>query len=188
MIAALAMTVVLLACGIAITGLASRPGDADAALVFGNTVERSGLPSRRLAARLDAALDLFNAKRVRFILVSGATGKEGFDEALAMRRYLLDRGVPDSTLIVDNRGINTRATCINARQLLHARGASSVNVVTQYFHLPRACLAAQRAGLRVAGAVAPRFFEPRDFYSLGREVVALPAYAFECRPMRNRAR
>jgi vancomycin permeability regulator SanA len=147
--------------------------------VFGNTVEPSGQPSRRLAARLETARELFAAKRVRYILVSGGTGHEGFDEAHVMSRYLAGRGVPDSALIEDGRGINTFATCVNARALLRSRHASTVDLVTQYFHVPRARLAAKRAGLEVVGARAPRFFEPRDLYSLAREVVALPVYALK---------
>lgn len=176
-LAALAIAIVLIAAGIGVSGLSARAGNADAALVFGNTVERSGQPSRRLAARLDVARRLFEAKRVRLILVSGGFGKEGFDEAKVMGSYLRTRGVPDSALIEDGNGSNTIATCVNARRLLAARQASSVDLVTQYFHIPRARLAAERAELKVSGALAPWFFEARDLYSLAREVVALPAYA-----------
>jgi vancomycin permeability regulator SanA len=168
---------VLAALGIAVSGLAARPRPADAALVFGNTVERSGQPSRRLAARLDAARGLFERKTVRLILVSGGVGKEGFDEARVMARVLRERGVPDSAILVDSRGVNTLASCLDAPALLAAHHASSVDLVTQYFHIARARLAGKRAGLDVKGAVAPLYFEPRDFFSLAREVVALPVYA-----------
>jgi vancomycin permeability regulator SanA len=171
------VVLVLLAAGIAVSGLTARAGNADAALVFGNTVDPSGKPSPRLTARLDVARNLFEQKRVRYILVSGGFGKEGFDEAKAMGSYLRARGVPDSALIEDGHGNNTIASCVNARALLGARHASSVDLVTQYFHIPRARLAAERAGLKVSGALAPRFFEARDLYSLAREVVALPVYA-----------
>lgn len=158
-------------------GLSARPSDADAALVFGNTVDRNGVPSKRLESRLVAARELYAAKRVRYVLVSGGFGKEGFDEAEVMARWLRARGVPDSALIVDSHGTDTRATCVNARRLLAARGAKSVDVVTQWFHVPRARLAAQRAGLDVRGAARARYCEPRDAYSFARELVAYPVYA-----------
>jgi len=173
----IAVAFVLVAAGIAVSGLSARAGNADAALVFGNTVDRSGKPSPRLAARLDVAWRLFEQKRVRYILVSGGFGKEGFDEAKVMGNYLRAYGVPDSALIEDGNGSNTIVSCVNARTLLAKRHASSVDLVTQYFHIPRARLAAQRARLKVTGALAPRFFEARDLYSLAREVVALPVYA-----------
>jgi vancomycin permeability regulator SanA len=92
---AVAAAIALLgALAVAWVGLSAKPGDADAALVFGNTVERTGAPSRRLEARLDAARRLYAGGRVRLILVSGGFGKEGFDEADVMARWLRARGVP----------------------------------------------------------------------------------------------
>jgi uncharacterized SAM-binding protein YcdF (DUF218 family) len=153
--AVLASLVLLGALALAWQGLSARPEDADAALVFGNKIDPSGVPSRRLESRLEAARQLYLAKRVRYVLVSGGVGKEAFDEAWIMARWLRVRGVPDSVLILDSQGIDTRATCENARALLAARGASSVDVVTQWFHVPRAQLAARRAGLDVRGAAWP---------------------------------
>ncbi|MES2317931.1 MAG: hypothetical protein V4631_10595 [Pseudomonadota bacterium] len=49
-------------------------------------------------------------------------------------------------------------------------------VASQYFHLPRASLAFERAGIPVAGTVHARYFEARDVYSLAREVVGYGAY------------
>jgi vancomycin permeability regulator SanA len=158
-------------------GLSARPGNADAALVFGNTVDRSGVPSKRLESRLDAARALYRGKRVRYVLVSGGLGKEEFDEAEVMARWLRARGVPDSALLVDSHGTDTRATCVNARRLLAFRNVKSVDVVTQWFHVPRAQLAAARAGLDVRGAAWARYCEPRDAYSFARELVAYPVYA-----------
>jgi len=168
--------VVLAALAVAVAGLSARPAPADAALVFGNTVQTNGEPSPRLAARLDAALDLKQRGLVRWIVVSGGRGREGFDEAAVMKQQLVDAGIADSAVIVDSGGVNTHATTRNARRLLAARGGRSVDVVTQWFHVPRARLAAQMAGLDVRGAAYPRFFEPRDLYSLLREVAAFPAY------------
>ena len=54
---------------------------------------------------------------------------------------------------------------------------TSVVVVTQWFHLPRAILAMRRFGLREVSGNWPRWFEARDAYSFVREAVALPVYA-----------
>ena len=173
-ILALVLTGVLVFAAVA---LLSAPAPADAALVFGNTVERSGEPSPRLAARLEAARRLYIAKQVRYVVVSGGFGKEGFDEAHVMADWLHARGIPESALILDSYGTDTRVTCANARRLLAKRNVKSVNVVTQWFHVPRARLAAARAGLDVRGAAWPRYCEPRDAYSFARELVAYPVYA-----------
>jgi uncharacterized SAM-binding protein YcdF (DUF218 family) len=76
--------------------------------------------------------------------VSGAVGKEGRDEALLMREYLLQRGVPAEQILSDSEGYTTFATAGNARALMRQRGLQRALVISQYFHVPRARLALQR--------------------------------------------
>jgi len=161
---------------LAVDGLTTRPQPADVAIVFGNTVELTGVPSPRLAARLDVAKQLYTARLVGAIIVSGGTGKEGFDESAVMKAYLIERGIPELAVHADAAGVNTRETCVNARAFMRARGLRRANVVTQFFHVPRAKLECRRVGIEVVGGLAPRFFEGRDVYSLAREVVAVPVY------------
>ena len=163
---------------LAARGLMERPKPATAAIVFGNTVDRNGRPSKRLEARLEAARQLRDRRIVRWILVSGGRGKEGHDEAAVMAQWLIAHGVPDSSVLVDHEGVTTEATCANARRLL---GPAPVDVVTQWVPVPRAELAAARAGLDVRGAQWPPYAEPRDAYSFARELVAYPAYALGLR-------
>jgi len=170
---------------VAAIGLSARARPSDLAVVFGNTVAPDGTPSPRLAARLATAAELWHAGVVKAILVSGAVGREGFDEARVMHDDLARRGVPDSAITVDSDGGNTALTCDHARAVLKARGWRRVVLVTQWFHVARALLAARRAGLAEVSAQAPRWAEPRDAYSFARELVALPVYAL--RPPSTRA-
>ena len=158
-------------------GLLARPAPADVAIVFGNQVRRDGTPSPRLVARLDAAARLRAGHWVRVWFVSGGIGREGRDETRVMREWLVAHGVPDSAIVRDSLGLDSRSTAANAAAWMRANGATRAVVVTQYFHVARARLACERAGIDVVGASAPAWFEPRDVYSLARELVALPVYA-----------
>ncbi len=91
-------------------GLWDRGNKADVAVVMGSKVNPDGSLSSRLQARVDCAYDLFKSGRVKSIFVSGGRGDEGFYEADIMKTYLLSKGVPDSSVIVDNFGFNTMAT------------------------------------------------------------------------------
>ena len=75
-----------------LAGLNDKLAPADVIVVPGNTILPDGTPSPRLQARLDVALKQFQAGLAPRILVSGATGKEGFDEAASMAGYLLKHG------------------------------------------------------------------------------------------------
>ena len=159
-----------------LTGINDKLAPADVIVVPGNTIMPDGTPSPRLQARLDVALKQFQAHRAPRILVSGATGKEGFDEAASMARYLAKRGVPASAIIEDNQGWTTDATARNAAALMRAHGWKTAMVATQYFHVPRFRLALARAGIAVSGQVHAPYFELRDLYSVPRETVGYAVY------------
>ena len=110
------------------------------------------------------------------IIVSGATGKEGHDEAVVMAAYLAAQGVPPAAVLTDSAGVDTAATARNIAALTAQHPVKSVLVATQYFHVPRTRLALQRAGVRVVGQAHARHVEWRDAYSLAREVVGFAVY------------
>lgn len=116
-------------------GLHDEIRPADVALVLGNTVNPDGTPSDRLAARLDRSLELFQQGTFPLIIVSGAVGKEGHDEATVMRDYLTARGVPSSQIIVDSAGNTTFASAKNTAVIMRQKRLKSVLVISQYFHV-----------------------------------------------------
>lgn len=172
------LAVVLVAAGgLSAAGLADHAEPADAAVVPGNTVYPDGTPSDRLKGRLDAALALFQAGHCRLVVVSGGTGVEGVDEAEAMKRYLVARGVPPDRVLQDSLGSNTAATARNAALALRARGMTRVLAVSQFFHVPRLRHLLAAEGLNVVGQAHARYFESRDVYAVLREVAAMAVLA-----------
>ncbi len=154
-----------------------REQKVDMALVLGNQVYADGSPSDRLSARLDRALQCYEHGLCHLIFVSGGIDKAGTDEALAMKRYLLARGVSDNQIIVDNQGRNTWASAQHGAEFMRRNDLRSVLVVSQYFHIPRAMLALDRHGVLMVAGACPKFGEARDIYSLVREVPAVIWYA-----------
>lgn len=170
------VAILLVAAVVATDGLCDRPAHADAIVVPGNTVTSDGKPSPRLAARLDAATRAYRAHLAPLVIVSGGVGREGFDEAKVMAKYLMTQGIPASAILIDSQGIDTAATATYTASILRARGLDSVLIATQFFHVTRTRIALQRAGSQVVGSVHARYFELRDIYSLTREVVGLATY------------
>jgi len=159
-------------------GCSDQLARADVIVVPGNTVAPDGTPSPRLQARLDTALLLYRDHRARFVFVSGAVGREGFDEAKVMAAYLASKGVPAAAIVTDSKGRDTMATARNAAAFMRANGLQSALVATQYFHVVRTRFALERAGVRVAGHAHAQYVEWRDLYSVPREVAGLVAYFF----------
>ncbi|MFB9238315.1 vancomycin high temperature exclusion protein [Plantactinospora siamensis] len=121
---------------------------APVALVLGAQVSPSGDPSPFLVARLELARRLYAAGRVRAVLVSGDHGRWSYDEPDAMRRWLVDRGVPAGRVVADYAGFDTYDSCVRARRVFGVRQAT---VVTQDFHLARAVAVCRAVGVDATG-------------------------------------
>ncbi len=158
-------------------GLRVQIAKADVVVVPGNTVYQNGQLSARLQARLDKALLLYQQGCCKAILVSGAVGAEAQDEALAMQRYLLQRGLSTSAILVDQAGYTSWDTAKNTRQLLARSGYQDVIIVSQFFHLARLRLAMELNRVNTKGQAAADYFEARDVYALLRESVAYLDYS-----------
>jgi vancomycin permeability regulator SanA len=159
-------------------GLGSRAKPAQLILVLGNTVAPDGTPARRLQARLDRGLALWQQGMAPSLLVSGACGAEGFEEAQVMATYLRTRGVPQMAIFIDNQGWTTRHSADHAQAILTRKDPHpSVIVVSQYYHLLRCALACRQAGIsRVEAEAGAYFFAWRDLYAIPREMVGYWVY------------
>ncbi|MEU5909351.1 ElyC/SanA/YdcF family protein [Micromonospora sp. NPDC047527] len=122
--------------------------DAPVALVLGTKVDTDGTPSPFLAARLEIARRLFDAGKVRAILVSGDNMNADYNEPAAMLRWLVDRGVPARNVVLDYAGFDTYDSCARAERIF---GVTRATVVTQSFHLPRAVALCRRLGIDANG-------------------------------------
>jgi SanA protein len=122
----------------------------EVALVLGASVVR-GAPSPLLADRADAAVALYKAGKVSKILVTGDNGASSYDEVTPVRKYLVNAGIPAADIFLDHAGFDTYSSMYRARAVFQA---TSVIIVTQDFHLPRALWTAQQLGLRAYGVAA----------------------------------
>ena len=157
---------------ITIDGLSNNNNKADVAVILGNKVNEDGTISDRLKSRLDCGLLLYKNKSVSKIIVSGGLGKEGFYEADKMHDYLVNKNVPDSIIIVDNKGNNTIQTVKNTLALQQKIGFKSIKVVSQFYHITRTKMLFKKFGLENVNSASPNYFEWRDLYSLFREFFA----------------
>lgn len=158
-------------------GFSDRFEKTDAALVFGNKVEESGIPSERLERRLLRSLELYKHGFVSYIIVSGAVGIEGHDESLVMRNWLLAQGVPAQSIIQDSAGKDSVSSAKRYAELSASRNWMPPVVVTDYFHITRAKLALRQAGVPGAfSAHAPLKLHIKEFYYVPREFFAYYFY------------
>ncbi|WP_288458793.1 YdcF family protein [uncultured Chryseobacterium sp.] len=154
-------------------GLSDQGKRADLAVILGNKVNEDGTLSTRLEKRLEKGIALYQQHRIQKILVSGGLGKEGFYEGDKMKDFLVNNGVLDSVIIVDNKGDNTRLTVENTLKLEPKLHFKSIILVSQYFHVTRTKKLFEDQGFENVSSASTAYFEWRDLYSILRE---FPAY------------
>lgn len=121
--------------------------DAGAVIVLGCQVNGE-TPSVMLARRCDAALETLSDNSEAICVVSGGKGKgEDISEAEAMRRYLTERGIAESRVIIEDRSTSTKENIEFTAELLEERGIDRAVIVTNDFHQYRADIYARRSGL-----------------------------------------
>jgi SanA protein len=135
--------------GYAYDSAATIPGRG-IAIVPGARVH-NGKPLLILRDRLQAALDLYRAGRVKAILVSGNDSTLS-PEVTVMRAWLRDRGVPDKDLWSDAGGSRTRETMNRAAALY---GVGDAIVCTQTVNMARSLYLARTAGIDAVGLALP---------------------------------
>jgi vancomycin permeability regulator SanA len=172
-----------------IVPLSAAP-EAPVVLVFGAGLAPGGVPSPVLAQRLDTAIALWKGGKAQAVLVSGDNSDRFHDETRAMRRYVLQHGLPEQAVLGDDSGLSTYDSCVRAFTVFKVRKAL---LVTQRFHLPRALYIANSVGMDAWGVAADeglpstRRYAVREMFSrvLALVMVALgrePAYPADRAP------
>ncbi len=140
------------------------------AVVFGAGYWPSGALSDVLRDRMDAAIALYRAGRVDYLLCSGDNRFVNYNEPAKMLEYALEQGVPREAIVLDYAGRRTYDTCYRARDIFQVR---DVVLVTQRFHMPRALMTCQSLGMNAVGVIADQttYVHIRRYWV--REVVAL---------------
>lgn len=96
---------------------------------------RSEAPSPYYDARVQAAIELYQAEKIQFIIISGENDEDGYREVYQMW-VDIKAVIPNARIIIDDKGSNTWASLINLRDM---HGCSySVTIISQEFHNQRA--------------------------------------------------
>ena len=136
-----------------IYGKADEAASAEAALIPGAAILRNGDLSPIFKDRVDTAIQLYKAKKVLKILISGDNSTVSHNEVNPVRNYLLTKGVPDQDIFLDHAGFDTYSSMYRARDIFRV---SSALITSQSFHLPRAVFIARKLGINAYGVNADK--------------------------------
>ncbi len=136
-------------------------------IILGGTTENNKEPRDRVyilksADRMTQTIQLYKMGIIKKILVTGGSSNlidTLYREADNMRRFLILCGIPDSSIIVENRARNTHENAVYSAAIINREFPGTRNlVITSAFHLRRAMDCFRKTGLAVDGFST-------DFYS-----------------------
>ncbi len=85
--------------------------------------------------RIDAAVALYMAGKIDFIIVSGDNSTAYYNEPALMKADLVAQGVPATKIYMDNAGFRTLDSILRCRDIF---GEDHITIISQEFHNQRA--------------------------------------------------
>lgn len=136
--------------------------DKDFIIILGCGLRADGTPTPLLRGRIDRAIAFAEkqkaatGKDVIFVTSGGQGADEVISESAAMRRYLMEQGVPESRIIEEDRSTNTLENMRFSKEKIDAVNPNGrVLFSTTNYHVFRSGLQARRVKMRALGIGAP---------------------------------
>ena len=155
------------------------------AIVVLGAAQYVGHPSPVLRARLDHAISLWNRRLAPILIVTGGRGTgDTTSEAAVSQRYVVQRGVPVTAILLETEGRTTSQSMAGVAALMGSQKRRDVLLVSDPFHMLRLVILARRHGLEPFASptpTSPIAASPveRWKYALSESVKAPLAFIFE---------
>lgn len=129
---------------------------AEAIVVLGGGVSPAG--HGELYPNLESGADrawhaarLFHASKAPLVLLTGGSDPDhsATSEAEALKQFMVDLGVPDRSIVLEQRSRNTSQNGAYSAEILAGHGVNRVLLVTSAYHMPRAKGLFEAQGLEV---------------------------------------
>lgn len=106
------------------------------ALVLGTSHKTTaGQPNQFFEKRMDTAAQLYKIGKIDHFILSGDNRSRFYNEPVAMRKALINRGIPAAAITLDFAGLRTLDSVVRSKEIF---GQSKIIIITQPFHSYRA--------------------------------------------------
>ena len=146
----------------------------------------SGRPTDGMLARIVAAVRLQKRLDVPIVVSGGRLWDHEEAEGVVAARFLVDLGVPSGRIIIEQKSRDTHENAVYTRRICQRLGFREPILLTSAFHVKRAMLSYEQAGLAVVPFPAAFNTHPGQTYHwddflprhdcLGQTAAALKEY------------
>ena len=131
-----------------------RKKDFDYVIIHGAGLLQGDRMSRLLQDRVDKAIDVYrkDPSPTKLIPSGGQGSDESISEAEAMKRYLLEQGIPEDDIITEDASKTTFENLEFSKKIIDSReGRKYTALVTSNYHVYRALRYCRKTGLKCTG-------------------------------------
>ncbi len=132
--------------------------DKDFIIILGCGIRKDGAPTPLLRGRIDRAVSFYEkqkaevGKELVFITSGGKGPDEVVPESASMKRYLIDRGIPEERIIEEDRSTSTYENMKNSKEIImKIDPGAKIAFSTTNYHVFRSGLFARRVKMRAVG-------------------------------------
>ena len=131
--------------------------DKDFIIVLGSRIRKDGTLTPILKGRVDKAIEFSKKKKKKnnrdiIFIPSGGKGEdEIISEAEAMKNYLIENGIDESNIIVENKSINTYQNMKYSKELIDQKHKGNIIFSTTNYHVFRSGVIANNQGIDCEG-------------------------------------
>lgn len=131
---------------ILLSGYKETPANADFVIVLGAQV-KGNVPSHSLSLRIEGAEKYLKKNTASLAIASGGKGKgENLSEAAVIKDGLVSAGIEEERIILEDKSTSTVENIKFSMDNINNKEAQVV-IITNKFHVMRACLIAKKQGL-----------------------------------------
>ncbi len=131
-----------------------RKKDFDYVIIHGAGLINGEKISKLLQERIDKAIEVYRVdpSPTKLIPSGGKGSDESISEAEAMKRYLLEKGIPEDDILMEDRSTTTLENLRFSKDIIDSReGRKYTALVTSNYHVYRALRYCRRVGLSCTG-------------------------------------
>lgn len=155
------------------------------ALVLGTSkYVRGGGLNQFFTNRMQATYELYQAGKIKHIIVSGDNSIHEYNETRDMKKFLISLGIPEADIVEDFAGFSTLDSVLRAKEVF---GQDSITIISQQFHNERAIFIAKNHDIYAVGFNAKQVAKSYGTFTITREYFArvkamLDIYLFRTMP------
>ncbi|MCO6173644.1 YdcF family protein [Flavobacterium sp. NRK F10] len=127
-------------------GSVSEVPETQTALLLGTgKTLKSGQPNAYFFNRIEAVVALYQAGKIKNVIISGDNSRADYNEPEDMKQELMKRGVPEERIYLDFAGFRTLDSVVRCKEIF---GQDQIIIVSQQFHNERAVYIAEHYGIK----------------------------------------